>query len=712
MITNTNIAGRGSNDNNPPRKVSPEETGTNIHLEEHNETDENVPSLGVNHVNESPPRKSAAERRYPLEDTTNEESAPTSTILKRFKKKGQPKENHESMSPRGVDDKEAKLPAVENALPPLPSTDFSLEHDTIANTNIAGHELNANNPPRKVSPEETWRNIHLEEHHEDDQNVPSLGVNHVSESPPRKAARQHSSKDTTVNEDSAPPSSATRRKRFTKKSPKLHQKKRGKQQQPPEDTTVDIEQHAASQEIPGWADIAKQNESKIDSLTKAITIVLNNHPSGSIWKTANFKKAKFKDGPNSKYVFRKLVWNLLTLRLKKTFFPDGKLQDSASVASTSCSAVKKWRTNVNSSIAKCPTRSLEKSRQHYANMDPEEKAQILQRRRQRYANMDPEEKAQKLQYLHQRYANMDPEEKAQKLQYLRQRYANMDPEEKAQIYERHRKEYLERCAQFKISDMDGKEVQEVVEDLYKKKGSDHLDGIHSLEELLEEGCALYFGVCGRPTWADIHTEGYRFIIDLNEKNISVIMRDPSYKDDRNKADKQNLPRKVDYYGHRTMGLVKLKKQECIERGIKTYILMNNNWRSKENPLKIEMQLQRKIDNKEFGTQKLHRTCGAGVSHSSLRDQPGTMAIFVTVLPKDFFIHNPDIVVVDERKESNWRSKAAYETDVYEDSTQWEQQVGEIMSEEVMSEEYELELLELEENYLTEEEYDSGANNKR
>ena len=52
-----------------------------------------------------------------VEDTTDEESAPTST-RKRLKKKGQPKEDQESTSPRGVgvglDNDEVKLPATES----------------------------------------------------------------------------------------------------------------------------------------------------------------------------------------------------------------------------------------------------------------------------------------------------------------------------------------------------------------------------------------------------------------------------------------------------------------------------------------------------------------------------------------------------------------------------------------------------------------------
>jgi hypothetical protein len=76
-------------------------------------------------------------------------------------------------------------------------------------------------------------------------------------------------------------------------------------------------------------------------------------------------------------------------------------------------------------------------------------------------------------------------------------------------------------------------------------------------------------------------------------------------------------------------------------------LLNENFKNRQDCCKIEEACQHKIDDLDLGTQRLHRIAGAGMSHSI--GDGGPMMVGATILPLNFFLKNPNIVIVGSKQ---------------------------------------------------------------
>eukprot|EP00550_Attheya_septentrionalis_P000534 CAMPEP_0198282176 /NCGR_PEP_ID=MMETSP1449-20131203/2022_1 /TAXON_ID=420275 /ORGANISM="Attheya septentrionalis, Strain CCMP2084" /LENGTH=354 /DNA_ID=CAMNT_0043978307 /DNA_START=326 /DNA_END=1390 /DNA_ORIENTATION=+ len=91
------------------------------------------------------------------------------------------------------------------------------------------------------------------------------------------------------------------------------------------------------------------------------------------------------------------------------------------------------------------------------------------------------------------------------------------------------------------------------------------------------------------------------------------------------------------------GFEDITYEECRLLGLDFIVLLDEIFVDRKDCCKIEQACQYEIDDLALGTQRLHRSPGAGMTHSV--GGGGRMTVGATFLPPDFFQNHPDVVIV-------------------------------------------------------------------
>ena len=77
------------------------------------------------------------------------------------------------------------------------------------------------------------------------------------------------------------------------------------------------------------------------------------------------------------------------------------------------------------------SKRLEKMKERYASLNPDEKAAILENTKERHTNLTESERADRLDKMKERYASLNPGDKAAMLENIKERHANLTESERA-----------------------------------------------------------------------------------------------------------------------------------------------------------------------------------------------------------------------------------------------------------------------------------------
>jgi hypothetical protein len=145
----------------------------------------------------------------------------------------------------------------------------------------------------------------------------------------------------------------------------------------------------------------------------------------------------------------------------------------------------------------------------------------------------------------------------------------------------------------------------------------------------------------------IEEESTRFLGKINSNCNPVLMWNPH----RVTFENNICP----YDEREDHGFEPLTHADCGILGIDYFLLFDVELNSSVHIRRIEQACQMVIDHLKLGTQRLHRSPGAG---AHVEKCPGRKAVGLTVLPENFFENNPDIVIIDSANGRNghWRDR--------------------------------------------------------
>ena len=87
------------------------------------------------------------------------------------------------------------------------------------------------------------------------------------------------------------------------------------------------------------------------------------------------------------------------------------------------------------------SKRLEKMKERYASLNPDEKAAILENTKERHTNLTESERADRLDKMKERYASLNPGDKAAMLENIKERHANLTESERADKLDKMKERY-------------------------------------------------------------------------------------------------------------------------------------------------------------------------------------------------------------------------------------------------------------------------------